>query len=128
LVKGYWLLRKALYGLKQSGHQWNIHFTNLLKNNGYIQLTTEPCIFVKKKKKKEEGKAVCITDIYVDDILITGIKYHINKTIKKIKKNFKVSKLSEADYILGINIEKEYSNYLISQTQLIKDLLQKNLT
>jgi len=57
-------------------------------------------------KKKERGKAVCIIGVYVDDLLITGIKYHINKTIKKIKKNFKVLKCGEVDYILGINIEK----------------------
>ena len=101
--KGYWLLRKALYGLKQSGRQWNIHFTNFLKNNGFIQLISEPCIFV----KKEGERAVCIIGVYVDDLLITGIQYHINKTIKNIKKNFKVSKCNEAGYILGINIEKK---------------------
>jgi len=61
----------------------------------------------------------------VDDLLITGIKYCINKIIKRIKKNFKVSKCSEADYILGINIEKENSSYVISQIQLINDILQK---
>ena len=90
-------LRKALYGLKQSGRQWNIHFTNFLKNNGFIQLISEPCIFI----KKEGGRAVCIIGVYVDDLLITSTQYQINKTIKKIKKNFKVSKCNEAGYILG---------------------------
>jgi len=49
----------------------------------------------------------------------------MNKIIKDIKNNFKVSKCNKADYILGINIEREDNNYSISQTQLIKDLLKK---
>jgi len=119
--KGFWLLNKALYGLKQSGRQWNIHFTNFLKNNGFTQLRSEPCIFAKKKG----GKVVCIIGVYVDDLLITGVKHYINITIKNIKENFKISKCNKADYIIGINIEKENSNYSISQTQLINDLMQK---
>jgi len=50
--KGYWLLRKALYDLKQSGRRWHIHFTNFLKNNGFTQLTSEPCIFVKMEGRR----------------------------------------------------------------------------
>jgi len=42
------------------------------------------------------------------------------------EKILKFTKCSEADYILGIEIEKKCSNYLISQTQLIKDSLQKS--
>jgi len=60
--KGYWLLRKALYSLKQSGCQWNINFTNFLKNNSFIQFTSETLIFI----NKEGGKAVCITGVYVN--------------------------------------------------------------
>ena len=123
--KGYWLLKKALYGLKQSGRQWHIHFTNFLNNNNFIQLLSEPCIF----KKMVGGKVVCIIGIYVDDLLITGTKSQMNSIISKIKKNFKISKCSQAKYILGINIEKEKTNYSISQTLLIDEILQKfNIT
>jgi len=73
----------------------------------------------------EGDKVVCIIGVYVDDLLITGEKYHINKIINRIKNNFKVSKCGKANYILGINIEDENKNYSISQTQLIKDILQK---
>ena len=119
--KGFWLLNKSLYGLKQSGRQWNIHLTDFLKNNNFVQLRSEPCIF----KKMEGNRVVCIIGVYVDDLLITGIKYHINDVIRKIKNNFRISKCSNANYILGINIEKQNFNYSISQTQIIKGILQK---
>ena len=123
--KGYWLLNKALYGLKQSGRQWNIHFTNFLKNNKFTQLLSEPCIF----KKMAGKKVVCIIGVYVDDLLITGKDYHIHNIIKKIKKTFRISNCGKANYILGIKIEKQKFNYSISQTQLINEILQKfNIT
>jgi len=123
--KGFWLLKKALYGLKQSGRQWNLHFTSFLKNNYFIQLRSEPCIF----KKMTGDKVVCIIGVYVDDLLIAGTDYHINDIIRKIKKTFKISNCGKANYILGINIEKHIFNYSISQTQLINDILKKfNIT
>jgi len=119
--RGYWKLEKAVYGLKQSGRQWYITFTKFLIKNNFIQLISEPCIF----KKMKNNKVVCIIGIYVDDLLITGIKNEIFDIINKIKNNFKVSKCNEADYILGIKIEKNKIGYTISQTQLINDILQK---
>ena len=54
--KGYQKLNKSLYGLNKSGRLWNILFTNFLKNNNFIQLVSEPCIF----KKMEGDKLVCL--------------------------------------------------------------------
>ena len=119
--KGYWRLNKALYGLKQSGRQWNILFTDFLKNNNFIQIISEPCIF----KKMEGGIMVCLIGIYVDDLLITGINNNIHDIIKKIKKSFKISKCNPADYILGINIERNNFQYSVNQIQFIKNILEK---
>jgi len=71
------------------------------------------------------GKTIYIIGIYIDDMLITGVQSQIKNIINIIKKNFKVSKCSEVDYLLGINVEKKNNNYFISQTQLINDILQK---
>jgi len=121
LAKVYWRLNKALYGLKQSGRQWNILFTDFLKNNNFIQIISEPCIF----KKMEGGIMVCLISIYVDDLLIAGINNHIHDIIKKIKKSFKISKCNPAGYILGINIERNNFQYSINQIQFIKNILEK---
>jgi hypothetical protein len=63
----------------------------------------------------------------VDDFLITGIKSEIIKVTYNIKKIFKISKSNKADYLLGIKIIKIEENnliYIISQTQLINDIIQ----
>jgi len=120
--KGYWRLHKALYGLKQSGRQWNCMITNFLINHGFIQLSSEKCIF----KKTLNKKLVCIIGLYVDDMIITGEDYEIKSTIKIIRENFKISKCGEIDCILGINVHKSHNNtYSLSQENYIKNILEK---
>ena len=49
---------------------------------------------------------ICLLTLYVDDILITGIKNEINYTVNKLKDKYKISKDSNATKIIGINIYK----------------------
>jgi len=44
----------------------------------FIRLKSEPCVYVKKNR---EGNVTCLLAVYVDDILITGIKDEILKAI-----------------------------------------------
>jgi len=103
----YWRLNKALYGLNQSSRQWNILFTDFLKNYNFIQLISDPCIF----KNMEGGIITWIIAVYVyvDDLLITGLNKFVFDIIRKIKNTFKISKCSNANYILGIKIERNGS-------------------
>ncbi len=119
--KGFWRLNKALYGLKQSGRQWNETITKFLISIGFVQLSSEPCIF----KKVRNGKISCIIGIYVDDMIITGDKNEMIKCINDIKKEFKVSKCTLIDYLLGIKVEKLGHHYSISQTNFIQNILLK---
>ena len=105
--KRYWKLRKALYGLKQSGCQWYLTISEFLIEQGFIQLSSEKCIF----KKTVNGKLVCIIGLYVDDMAIAGLVKEINNIINKIKQKFKISKCEPINYILGIKIEKNNFNY-----------------
>ena len=41
----YWKLNKTLYGLKDSPRIFNEEMTALLRSNGYIQCSGDPCIF-----------------------------------------------------------------------------------
>jgi hypothetical protein len=81
--KGYLKLNKALYGLKQAGKEWNETLNNTLIKMDFRRLVNEPCIYIKENNSKE---IICIIDIYVDDILLTGkakeIMY-VNKNILK---------------------------------------------
>jgi len=119
--RGYWRLNKALYGLKQSGRQWNRTISNFLTKNGYKQLKSEQCIFIKENK----NKLTCIIGIYVDDMIITGIENETNKIIKRIKENFKISNSGDLNYILGIEIENKNNIYYISQKNYINNILER---
>ena len=75
--------------MKQSGRQWNETTIKHLKENGFIQLISEPCVF----KKVKNGKISCIVGLYIDDMTITGNDNNIKETIKAIiykYKNFKM--------------------------------------
>ena len=39
-------LVKTLYGLKQSGHEWNKKLDNELKDKGFTNLKSNPCVYV----------------------------------------------------------------------------------
>ena len=93
-----------------------------MKENGFIQLISEPCVF----KKVKNGKISCIVGLYIDDMIITGNDNNIKETIKAIiykYKNFK--KCNPIDFILGINVENQRYNYSISQKAYIEELLTK---
>jgi len=48
----------------------------------------------------------CLLTLYVDDILIKGIKNEINYTVNKLKDKYKISEDSNATKIMRINIYK----------------------
>ena len=56
-------LKKSIYGLKQS---WNAAFDSPLKEMGYVQSTSDPCIYV------DAGEDVFYIGVYVDDIVLAG--------------------------------------------------------
>lgn len=119
--KGYWKLNKALYCFKQSGRQWNETITSFLISIGFKQLISEQCIF----KKIHNNIVTCIIGLYVDDMIITGTKTEIHKTINLIKNRFKISNCGPINYLLGIKVEKQDFKYSISQISYIENILSK---
>ena len=58
-------------------------------------------------------------------MIITGKTYEIEKTIKLIKNNFKISNCERINYLLGIKVEKKGHKYSISQRNYIENILSK---
>jgi len=54
-----------IYSQMQAGHIWFLHLVKKLKSIGFIQLTTSPCIFVRKS---------CIYILYTDDSILTSLQ------------------------------------------------------
>ena len=78
------LLKKSIYGLKQASRAWNETVNRVLTKVGYVQLSCESCVYVKKMSKD----SMVIVALYVDDFFIfsnhkvekTEIIYRIAKT------------------------------------------------
>jgi len=117
--KGFWKLNKALYGLRQSGRQWFETISTFIKEQGFHQLKSDPCIF----RKLKDNKIICLIGIYVDNMIISSNNYEINDIINKIKSKFKISNYGPIKYLLGITIEQTKFEYRISQTNFIENLL-----
>lgn len=66
-------LTKALYGLRQAPRAWNLKLDGTLKSLGFKRCSKEHAIYTKR-----EAKDLIITDVYVDDLIVTS------SSIKKI--------------------------------------------
>jgi len=70
-------------------------------------------------------RLTCLQTLYVDDILITGIKNEINYTINKLKEKYKISIDSDVTKLIGIIIYKIKNSYKINQIDYINKIIEK---
>jgi hypothetical protein len=116
-------LNKSIYGLKQAARNWNKKFKDVILSHGYIQSTADDCIFYKLPKNKCES--ISIIAIFVDDSIIIGNKL-ANQSVKDmLNSNFKMKDLGNAEYVLGIKVEREEGNIYLSQTSYIESMLKE---
>ena len=59
-------LKNSIYGLKQSPHCWNTASDRQLKQMGFTESTSDPCIY------KDAGGDVFYIRVYVDDIILAA--------------------------------------------------------
>jgi hypothetical protein len=110
-------LNKALYGLKQASRSWNKMLVNFLTELGFMQLTSDTCIFY---------NGFIIIAIYVDDIIIMGRdKVMIIDFKNRISHKFKTKDLGDLKYILGITIERYQDKILLNQKNYIERIIER---
>ena len=61
-------LNKSLYGLKQSGRNWNQLLHNFLTSKNFLQLVSDPCVYIRQHDHGE----MTILLIWFDDIIIAS--------------------------------------------------------
>ena len=92
-------LRESIYGLKQSSRSWNTTLDTHLKQLGFIQLKSDPCIY-----HSGDGTSLYI-GVYVDDIIIAGRdKSSIKRVKRQLAAKFDIKDLGKLSYFLGISI------------------------
>ena len=93
----------SIYGLKQSPCCWNFALDNKLKKMGFIQLRSDPCLYVSSDKEP------FIIAMYVDDILLAGQTDHrISEVKKDLASRFDVKDMGEVHYFLGVNMIQDF--------------------
>lgn len=113
-------LKKSIYGLKQSPRCWSKAFTEFMKDIGFKQSTSDPCVFVRSRQELE------ILAVYVDDlILITESTESMDELKQALKGRYK--DMGELSYILGISVVQDRAKkcVFLHQKHYIEAILQK---
>ena len=112
-------LHKSLYGLKQASRQWFAKFSEAICSAGFEQSRADYSFFTRK-----QGKSFTALLIYVDDILITGNDIaSIDATKKFLHSNFRIKKLGNLKYFLGIEVSTSKSGIFISQRKYALEII-----
>ena len=120
-----WQLLKCLYGLKQSGRYWNAHVHRFLLKLGFVQLHSDPCVYVKRNGK---GKAVCAVAVHVDDFQVAAPKNKLRGLKKELSSGeHKMKDLGELSWYLGVQFRwaKNRRSVELSQADYVQETLQK---
>jgi hypothetical protein len=108
-----WCLKRSLYGLKQAGRTWNKTLDRKLRELGFTRLNAEMCLYVHRKDNQ-----VCFLVVYVDDLLLAASSWVFMDNMKEILLTaFKMKDLSEAKYILGLELQRNRKEGKISLSQ-----------
>jgi hypothetical protein len=114
------LLVKSLYGLHQAGREWNKLITSFLKEAGFTQAVTDPCLFIRKENEKP-GFLL----LYVDDMIILALSDGDVEAIKNaIKDRFEIKDLGEARNVLGMTIERVRNGIYLGQPRYARQIVE----
>ena len=100
-----------------------LDFMTRLSLTVFEMIEEDHCVYLKHSKK-----SVLILSLYVDDILITGNYMDSIVTTKKwLSSTFEIKDMSEAHFVLGIEIVRDRSKKLLglSQETYIKKILEQ---
>ena len=115
-------LRKSIYGLKQSPRCWNTALDSHLKDIGFVQSVSDPCVYTDK-----EGDMFFI-GVYVDDIILAG---RSDKKIREVKdalaRKFNIKDMGKLHYFLGTMVlhDEKSESIWIGQPVYTNNLLKK---
>jgi hypothetical protein len=114
-------LDKFIYGLKQSPYKFQQHLQNVLIKLGYVQLTQDPCLYVKHGHRG--GFSVLST--HVDDILQVTTDLSLYTELKDglVLVYGDITTTATADAYLGMSIERSDCKRYLKLTQ--KGLVDK---
>ena len=112
-------LIKTLYGLKQAGREWNIELDTKLRKKGYMQLRSDPCIYIWRV-----GDDFAIIAVWVDDMLTFAMTIMLrDKTKADIESKWEITDLGVPTKIIRIELTISLDKILISLSKYIESIL-----
>ena len=102
-----------LYGLKQSGRTWHQHLHRLLLNLRFHQSLADECVYIRQDKDSIE-----VILVYVDDFgLFADSKGGMVELDGELHEKFQMTELGEMKKILGIRIERNREQGMLTMSQ-----------
>ena len=90
-------LKKSIYGLKQSPRCWNMVLDGFLKDTGFVQANSDPCIY------KTSGGEPLLLGVYVDDIALASKSCARLEEVKKVlAQKVDIKDLGKLKHFLGM--------------------------
>ena len=115
-------LKRSLYGLKQAPRCWNTALDTRLKDMGFNQSSSDPCLYI------STGKELVIVAVYVDDILLASKSQEKMKEIKgMLSTSFDIKDMGELHYFLGVKVLKNSTDnsIWIGQPNYTAEIIEK---
>ena len=106
-----WRLKKAMYGLRSAPKDWQVHFATILLGIGFIRLQSDPNVYM-----HSEFQVYILA--YVDDLMIIGALWCIQKILPLLKEKFLIKSTGE------LNSEGAEVDFLGRHLQRLGDLIK----
>ena len=116
-------LHKTLYGLKQAAREWNRKLHSVMVALGFTRSSSDPCFY-----HRGHGPDLVFVLVYVDDCILASASLDaVIETKALLSNSFTTTDLGPIDYILGIQVQRDRANNVItiSQRQYIVDTLSR---
>ena len=111
-------LKKALYGLKQAPRAWYSRLDKYMQQAGFRKGSANNNLYI----NVSQGNIL----LYVDDIIFGSDDDRLShKLAKDMHKEFEMSLLGELSFFLGLQIRQRNQGIFVSQTNYIREMLQR---
>ena len=96
-------LKRSIYGLKQSLRCWNRALDGQLKEMGFSQTSSDPCLYV-----LTDSGEIFVVAVYVDDIILgCSSPMKMNTVKRKLSQKFEMKDLGTLHHFLGVKIVQD---------------------
>ena len=119
-------LNKNLYGTLDAGNLWRKTVEELLISDGYTQAINDPCLFYKTRTDSKTYKTYIA--MWVDDLLIVSNDPQAKNMKKEFEsKGFEISHFDNINKYLGVNVNYDKDNDILTFDQMTYDYGIKHL-